>query len=379
MLTRNKTTYPNGITLATTSFSRGADHVDEYHLMFTCYDFDGGIECRIQAISDTFRIVMRDLDITPVFCRWFLSDIANQQHLIPEDLGSCATSIIGQPPTDGSKAGLWVYGLSDVKSHKEGDNFYSVRHGEYSHFWMGDYLKSTDDPEKATVSILTDYENLLKERDCSLLDNCMRTWFFVRDVDVNYKGMVVGRNRVFETAGLTTGSHFIASTGIGGKKAEAREKVIFNAYAVKGLKEGQVNYLKAPSHLNSTMEYGVAFERGTSIDYGDRRHVIISGTASINKYGEIAHRGDLNGQTLRMMENVEKLLQSADAGWEDVCHIIVYLRDFSDYDEVSKIFSEKLPDIPIIIVEAPVCRPGWLIEMECMAVKATECGEYAPF
>ena len=33
-------------------------------------------------------------------------------------------------------------------------------------------------------------------------------------------------------------------------------------------------------------------------------------------------------------------------------------------------FNHRFPDIPKVIVLAPVCRPGWLIEMECMATKA---------
>ena len=50
--------------------------------------------------------------------------------------------------------------------------------------------------------------------------------------------------------------------------------------------------------------------------------------------------------------------------------MIVYLRDVADYDLVSNLFAERFPDKPIVIVLAPVCRTGWLVEMECMAVKA---------
>ena len=31
-------------------------------------------------------------------------------------------------------------------------------------------------------------------------------------------------------------------------------------------------------------------------------------------------------------------------------------------------FAEKLKGIPYVILHAPVCRPGWLVEMECMAL-----------
>jgi hypothetical protein len=32
-------------------------------------------------------------------------------------------------------------------------------------------------------------------------------------------------------------------------------------------------------------------------------------------------------------------------------------------------FKNKFPQHPFVIVYAPVCRPGWLIETECIAIK----------
>lgn len=209
--------------------------------------------------------------------------------------------------------------------------------------------------------------------------NCMRTWFFVQNVDVNYSGVVKGRNEVFATNGLTRDTHFIASTGICGRHADPRVAVAMDTYAVDGLRDGQHGYLYAPDYLNPTYEYGVSFERGAYIDYGDRRHVLISGTASINNEGKIMYPGDIRRQTMRMWDNVHALLDEAGCSWDNVGHIIVYLRDLSDYAVVNSMFRERFPDIPHVIVLAPVCRPGWLVEMECMAVKPCHNESYARF
>ena len=40
---------------------------------------------------------------------------------------------------------------------------------------------------------------------------------------------------------------------------------------------------------------------------------------------------------------------------------------------------ERFPDTPRVFVYAPVCRPGWLIEMECMGVRSLENKEFAPY
>ena len=134
-----------------------------------------------------------------------------------------------------------------------------------------------------------------------------------------------------------------------------------DAYAVKGLQQDQIRYLQATDHLNPTYEYGVTFERGTSITYGDRKHIFISGTASIDNKGRIMHEGDVRSQAMRMMENIAALLADADACIEDIQSSILYLRDASDYALVSDLFKEKWPMLDPVFVQAPVCRPGWLI------------------
>ena len=79
---------------------------------------------------------------------------------------------------------------------------------------------------------------------------------------------------------------------------------------------------------------------------------------------------DIMKQTQRMWENVEALLKEADCTFDDVSEMVVYLRDMADYELVSDLFKERFPEKPYVIVQASVCRPAWLIEMECMAIKA---------
>ena len=175
---------------------------------------------------------------------------------------------------------------------------------------------------------------------------------------------------------MNPSSHYIASTGIQGQSADPKELVLMDTYAVKGLKREQIRFLHAKSHLNPTYEYNVTFERGVSVLYGDRRHVLISGTASINNKGEIVHPGDIRRQTQRMWENVEALLQEASCTFEDVAHMIVYLRDIADYSSVKALYDKRFPQTPKVFLLAPVCRPGWLIEMECMAIKEEKYPDY---
>ena len=191
----------------------------------------------------------------------------------------------------------------------------------------------------------------------------------MRDVDTQYNGLVKSRRECFTEQGLTSDTHYIASTGIGGTPADPKALIQLGAYALTGFQPQQQRYLYAPTHLNRTSDYGVTFERGTLMKYGDRNHAYISGTASIDNHGEVLYVGDIKRQTERMWENVEKLLEEGGMSYSDVMQIVVYLRDGADYQVVDNMFKTRFPDIPYVVTLAPVCRPTWLVEMECIAVK----------
>ena len=81
-----------------------------------------------------------------------------------------------------------------------------------------------------------------------------------------------------------------------------------------------------------------------------------------------------------MWENVEALLAETEMNIKDhVAQITVYLRDTADYTTVRHLFSTRFPHIPTVITLAPVCRPEWLIEMECIAIAGRTNENYRPF
>lgn len=349
--------------------------VSEYHVMVRVTDPHLTYTEQVEALLASYaRLAEGELKGNcAVFKRFFLSDAANQTDyllaMLAED-SDCPLSIVEQPPLDGSKVAMWAYLQKGVQVKALTKGIYEVKHGTYRHLWMAGACNRALNSECQMRLLFNDYVMQLLENGCSLANNCIRTWLYVQNVDVNYAGVVKARNEVFTTQNLTDKTHFIASTGIAGRHADPNVWVQMDAYAVDGVRQEQIHYLYAPTHLNPTYEYGVSFERGTYVDYGDRRQVFISGTASINNKGEIVHPGDIRKQTLRMWENVETLLKEAECTFEHVGHLLVYLRDMADYVVVEEMFEERFPNIPKVFLLAPVCRSGWLIEMECMAVKS---------
>ena len=312
-----------------------------------------------------------------VFKRYFLSDSTNQRPLMEEE-HDCSVSYIQQSPLDGSRIALWSYYIKDVDIETD-SGMTIVSHNGYRHLWKMGMQEHGGDSESQTRNLLCSYDKDLARQGATLEDNCIRTWFFVRDVDSHYAGMVRARREHFAVHDLTERTHYIASTGIGGNPSDTRALVQFGAYALMGFEPAQQRYLYALTHLNPTYEYGVTFERGTCIDYGDRSHVMISGTASINNKGEVMYIGDINKQLDRMCENVETLLSEGGASFADMMQIVVYLRDLADYKNVKERFDSRFPDIPCLITLAPVCRPTWLIEMECIAIVEKKNSKYRNF
>lgn len=356
--------------------------VTEYHVMIHAKADGRTFQQQLDAVLDSYeQLKATELQgATAVLKRYFLSDVANQaDDVLLADTSDCAKSIIGQAPLDGSKIGLWVYLMTNVSSRQLPSGLYEVAHGDFRHLWNASAHNTAQNSEYQTRLLFNEYVMQLVQEGCTLADNCIRTWLFVNDVDVNYAGVVAARNKVFFTQGLTEDTHYIASTGIGGRACDPQVMTQMDNYAIAGIKKEQVHYLYAPTHLNRTSDYGVSFERGTYVDYADRRHVIISGTASINNKGQIEHPKDIVKQTHRMWDNVEALLQEAGSSYEDVGVMIVYLRDVADYAIVNRMYDERFPNHPRIIVHAPVCRAGWLIEMECMAVKKQDATDMPAF
>lgn len=355
--------------------------VREYHAMIQVTAAGLTFAQQLETVMGAYQQLLdRFPDAQAVFKRYFLSDAANQADaVVVADVTDCAKSIIQQAPLNGTKVALWVWLMTGVQTGMTHSGLYEVSHGLFRHLFNASAHNLAANSEYQMRLLFNEYIMQLVEEGCTLADNCIRTWLFVNDIDLNYGGVVRARNQVFFTQGLTVHTHFIASTGIGGRQQDPNVLSQMDNYAIAGVKPEQIHYLYAPTHLNRTSDYGVSFERGTYVDYADRRHVFISGTASINNKGEVMFSGDVEKQTQRMLENVETLLAEAECTYDDVSEMIVYLRDVADYELVRSIFAERFPDKPVVIVHAPVCRPGWLVEMECSAVKTIDNPELPQF
>jgi enamine deaminase RidA (YjgF/YER057c/UK114 family) len=376
-----------------------------------CMAFENGVSCRQfvgrQGVCETFfsfepsgetsfqdqldsvqakcRRLLAKMQIpteSAIFRRIFISDAINQlplvcAHPIAANNASSpvAVSIIQQPPAGGPKVTMLAYHITSQRplaKQRLSTGHLVVEHNGIKHLWSTRLCAgATDnctDTGTQTKDIFDNLVQTLTSLGGTIKDNCVRTWIYLKDVDVFYDDMVKARRNLFELEGLRADAHYIASTGIEGACGHRFDLVSLDAYSVLNLRNDQVTYLNDFARLCPTKNYGVTFERATRVAFADRAQIFISGTASIDAAGQVVHHGDVLKQLEYALKNVEALLRAGNSDFNNMMYLLVYLRDPVDYTLVDRYLAHRFPNLPVIIVQGAVCRPEWLIEVEGQAI-----------
>ncbi len=131
------------------------------------------------------------------------------------------------------------------------------------------------------------------------------------------------------------------------------------------------------SVLNEAYEYAKpsSFSRGMRIDLNGLVVLLISGTASIDEHGASIHVGDFRAQCRRVFQNIAALLEAEGVTWKDVVRTSCYLRDidrdYAEFNEERTAFYKEqgLNPLPASTgIQAKLCRPELLVEIEAMAM-----------
>jgi enamine deaminase RidA (YjgF/YER057c/UK114 family) len=345
------------------SFIPAGNGIEEHFFTVTA-PVTGGFAGDLEKLMSDYAQLLEEFQCLPgdeFLLRFHLSDPANQEPLLREKLRGreAFISVVGQPPA-GSRIALESWCWKNWRAMKN-----------YTPYWF-----RTDTAKQGsfaqTAAEFAELDDFITGKNLSVELNTVRTWLYCKDVDNNYAGLVKARNEYFATRGMTAETHFITSTGIAGECGDPHRVVRMDSLSFDRIRREQIQFLYALENLSPTAIYGVSFERGTRMIWGDRSHFYISGTASIDSKGEVLHPGDVRLQTRRLLENIRALLAEGGAGLEDVKWGTLYLRSICDAEiACEELRRAGLPaELPLVVLQAPVCRPAWLVEMECVAVKA---------
>jgi 2-iminobutanoate/2-iminopropanoate deaminase len=171
----------------------------------------------------------------------------------------------------------------------------------------------------------------------------------------------------------------------GSKKEKDKEQANMSTFAeiLESIAHAPIQKRAMTNHgvLNEAYAYPKpsSFSRGMRIDLNGLTILLISGTASIDESGQSVHIGDFRAQLRRTYDNITGLLASEGCTWHDIVRTTCYLRDIDrDYDafneERTLFFKEQgLDPLPASTgIQAHLCRPELLVEIEAIAMFRTE-------
>jgi enamine deaminase RidA (YjgF/YER057c/UK114 family) len=293
-----------------------------------------------------------------------------------------ATTVIGQPPID-ADAALALAAVA-VVSHSPGSSTREVRvpmacacpgcapgaharvlrlRGQTS-LWTGNVYGSGGDAFEEASDMFRVAERLLAGAGMRFAD-VMRTWIHVRDIDRDYEALNQARRAFFRDRGIARRP---ASTGVQGTPFPDAHAFSLGLYALASDRTLDIAPMSTPS-LNEAWSYGADFSRGLRVADANQTTLYVSGTASVDAAGRTVHVGDFAAQVDRMLHNITSLLERQGAGIDDLVSGVTYLKHARDGRALREIFRTRGFDrFPCALVEAPLCRPELLCEVEAMAV-----------
>ena len=205
---------------------------------------------------------------------------------------------------------------------------------------------------------------MLEEHDASFRD-VLRTWCYLDEIDRDYAEFNLSRNDFFEKHNV---KRLPASTGIRAGLYPLEAMCSFDLYTLLDKEGVEIEVMHTPT-LNEADEYGSAFSRGMKVVLPEKTILFISGTASVDEKGDTVHLDDIEKQVERMLVNVRELLRPHNSTFADVVQVITYLKYANYLPTFVNIWKKwGLGGLPNTFVEAGVCRPDLLCELEAIAI-----------
>ncbi|MGM0485445.1 MAG: Rid family hydrolase [Planctomycetota bacterium] len=223
--------------------------------------------------------------------------------------------------------------------------------------FASDFREESDWMFAKSIPILADHAADFK--------HVLRTWCYLDEIDRDYAKFNLSRNAFFSRHDI---QRLPASTGIRAGLYPPEARCSFDLYALLNPDGADIEVMHTPT-LNEADEYGSAFSRGMKVSLPEKTVLFISGTASVDEKGDTVHVNDVPKQIERMLLNVRELLQPHNSTFANMVQVITYLKH-ADYFSTFQAIARKwgLDGVPNTIVEAGVCRPDLLCELEAIAI-----------
>lgn len=185
-----------------------------------------------------------------------------------------------------------------------------------------------------------------------------------------YRRFSIGRHEAFREAGYLFENDLPAASAVG-----SHDDALTIYFVASNRKPVAIENRRQISAFAYPPQYGPkspSFSRASIVDWGNRSQLFLSGTASIVGH-ESVHIDDVSKQLGETFRNIDELLARASTTSaklftrETMTSMKVYVRRAADVSLIEDSISAMLPDLPVVYVEADICRKELLLEIEAIA------------
>lgn len=322
-----------------------------------------------------------------------LQDLISE--LVLEQLGTWGPiSIVPQPPLGTASQLVAEYAcISDVlsveKKKVDGVPYLKITTpvGTYLSAAGLHFNRSSSNILEQSIGAFEQMQLILKSEDFTFGD-VVRQWNYIEriiDFTDNSQHYQIFNDVRSNFYGLSTFPNgYPAATGIG----MSHHGVILEFLALKPASGVQILPIQSPVQANahqyspqvlSNNQYTIIpcqkstpkFERGKAIVSQQGGMLFVSGTAAIK--GELsASQYDVVMQTRMTLQNIDNLINAKNLKRNGIpnnsqtklLNLRVYLKYAEDYSKIKDIVSEYAGSVPVLFLQADVCRPELLVEIE---------------
>lgn len=221
--------------------------------------------------------------------------------------------------------------------------------------------------EEQTRSIFERMAEALKQCDMKFTDT-VRTWLYLDHLLDWYDEFNGVRTEFFEEYGVFD-VMVPASTGIGAANPQGAA-ITADLLAIVPKSDAVTIEVAASPLQESAMDYRSSFSRAVAVSYPTHETVYISGSASIAPKGATLHLDDPKAQIELTMDVVTAILNARGMDWVDASRGIAYFKDMASVAIFRAYCTEHgIPEFPLAIAHADVCRHDLLFEIELDGTK----------
>ena len=282
------------------------------------------------------------------------------------------TWIEGRDCFGGELAGVHIYAVAGTEVHRIGEpgRFTGtlIEHDGTRQLWVGELRPENPDESRSIQAgrVYETLERVLSQNGMALSD-LVRTWFFLDRILEWYAEFNEVRNEVCIQRRLSQ-RVIPASTGVGARNPSGTA-LMLATWAMRSSDQALTRETVGSPLQCPAPGYGSSFSRAVELRTASWRHLLVSGTASIDPVGRSAHPDDILGQIELTMKVVEAIFQSRNLNVHDITRATAYIKRREDAPVFAKWWAQRgLGTLPVVTTQADICRAELLFELEVDAI-----------